>query len=390
MVHRLMVRKMSNNIPYKRIEIMVIPTDYCNMNCVYCFNERRTGNYCSKNIMSEETLEQLCRITLPYYEEVVFLWHGGEPLSAGMDFYKMALRVQSMYSGEVRIRNRMQTNLSLMTREYADFLTENGFNIGSSYDGINNDLTRGNSEQILRGYRNVKSSNGNIGFIYVAQAKNIDNLIEDYQWFKSQGMNYTINSYKSTDKMHDRLYVAPDRYYNALNELFDVWLYDKGCNIHVAIFEEYVRYFIEGKKSKCCYTSCLGKHLAIYPNGDIYNCNRDFSKEYCFGNISEYNDIHECFSSEGFKKLLNCAYTRRQNCREKCDIYKFCMGGCNSDAAMGGDISAADQDECIGLKSFYYHVSDKISLVKEEILNSRGMDFNPYVVDCINRWCLIK
>ena len=43
----------------------------------------------------------------------------------------------------------MQTNLTLLTDELAEFLIKNGFKLGSSYDGIQNEITRGKTKQFL-------------------------------------------------------------------------------------------------------------------------------------------------------------------------------------------------------------------------------------------------
>ena len=49
-----------NNFPYKHITVIVSPTDYCNMNCVYCFNGRRT--MLERKTISEGTLRKVFEI----------------------------------------------------------------------------------------------------------------------------------------------------------------------------------------------------------------------------------------------------------------------------------------------------------------------------------------
>ena len=46
-----------------------------------------------------------------------FSWHGGEPLLAGIDFYKKAVALQKKYKPDGRvIINGMQTNGTLLDR----------------------------------------------------------------------------------------------------------------------------------------------------------------------------------------------------------------------------------------------------------------------------------
>ena len=218
-----------SNIKSKYINIMIIPTNYCNMNCLYCFNSRCTDH---KDIMSRDVLKKIYDITLPRFESVNFLWHGGEPLAAGKEFYEYAFELQENYKElPVRIRNSIQTNLTLMSEEMASFLIDHNVYLGSSFDGINsNERTRHNTDQILRGYEIYSKQGGRAGFIYVVQSYNINDLIDDYEWFKSKGINYTIHQYMAPYKENDILYVPPERYAEKVCQLFDTWFFDRNCN----------------------------------------------------------------------------------------------------------------------------------------------------------------
>ena len=323
--------------PYKHISVLIMPTDYCNMNCVYCFNGRK--EYYKNKVMTLETLNKIYSITIPYYEKVNFIWHGGEPLSMGIEFYKKAVLMQKeINKNGAIIENSIQSNLTLFDDELATFFVENNFRVGGSFDGIKNEETRHNTEKILAGRDVMIRNGGRVGFICVVQNKNINCLIDDYEWFNSRGINYTINPYLCAPPYEkDVLFVSAKQYSQKVCELFDYWFADKRCKIHISYFEEFVNYIIFGKKTLCCYNSCLGKHIGIHYNGEIYNCNRDFPLEYSFGNVYDYSDIHECFDSTGFQLLVKHAVERRNYCKEHCEIYEFCAGGCNSSALVGGD-----------------------------------------------------
>jgi uncharacterized protein len=102
-----------NNFPYKHITVIVSPTDYCNMNCVYCFNGRRT--MLERKTISEGTLRKVFEITIPYYSDIKFLWHGGEPLSMGQAFYEKVISLQKeINTTDAHILNTMQSNLTLL------------------------------------------------------------------------------------------------------------------------------------------------------------------------------------------------------------------------------------------------------------------------------------
>lgn len=350
-------------ILYKHINVLMMPTDFCNMNCIYCFNSRTKA--VEKPRMSIETLRQTMKIIIPYFDEVKFIWHGGEPLSMGKEFFEYVLTIEKeMNVNSAKIGNSIQSNLTLVTPDYASFLIDRGFTIGGSFDGGCNEITRHNTEKILEGRKNIINAGGHCGFICVITSKNIDNLVEDYRWFNKEGIGYTINPYLSSD-LNDGLTVPAEKYVECVTKLFDEWFYDVESKITIGQLFHIVKYVVQGKKSICSYNSCLGKWIGVHNNGDIYQCNRDFPQEYCFGNVFDYNDIHECFESEGFNSLITGAIARREKCKE-CSIYDFCSGGCNNNAIVYGNIEENNNYSCEILIPIYTHIKacvKKISLM---------------------------
>jgi len=87
--------------------------------------------------MSEATLEKVIAHSLDAAEERVdFVWHGGEPLLAGLDFFKRIPALQAKHNKKgLRVLNNVQTNGTPLTPEFADFFEREGFSVGSSIQG---------------------------------------------------------------------------------------------------------------------------------------------------------------------------------------------------------------------------------------------------------------
>ena len=68
--------------------------------------------------------------------EVVVAWQGGEPTMMGLDFFRRAIDLERQYArpGQ-RILNTIQTNGTLLTDEWGEFLKDNEFLVGISIDG---------------------------------------------------------------------------------------------------------------------------------------------------------------------------------------------------------------------------------------------------------------
>ena len=119
--------------------IMLKPAgSLCNLGCAYCYYLDKADIYGGKEPrMDEEMLETVIReyIAANDVPEVTFNWHGGEPLVLGLDFYRKAMDLERKYADGKTVFNTLQTNGTLLTPEWADFLRENHFLVGISIDG---------------------------------------------------------------------------------------------------------------------------------------------------------------------------------------------------------------------------------------------------------------
>jgi len=321
--------------------------------------------------MNLETVERLLSITTPFYKKVNFLWHGGEPLLMGLDFYKEVLQRQK--KANCNIKNSMQSNLTLMTPEFAVFLKENDFGISSSYDGVCNQLLRGYDEAILQGRQMVIQQDRNCGLIMVASQKNIHSLIDSYIFFNDKCINYSLNLYLDLKGWENpSLKLDETVSIEQINKLFTYWVHDKNGKIVISYFKHILEFILFKKKSLCTYTSCLGRWIGIRPNGEIVPCNRYFPINYSFGNVFNYSNIGEAFESEGFITILNEAIARREKCK-LCDIYDFCNGGCNNDALNEKGIENNGGLKCKVLISVYRHIKDFV-----DFITSSQIEFGNY------------
>lgn len=367
---------------FEHINILVIPTNACNLRCEYCFHNEYVSNVDNAR-MSTQVLEQIFRITFPFYKSVNIIWHGGEPLCMGLDFYKEVIRLQNKYRTEgMNVINSIQTNMTLMTPEIAKFFKENHFNVSTSYDGVKNEMLRHNTEVFLKKKKIYEDNAGKCGMIMVVSKANIDYLIASYEEFKLNRTNYIMNPYtKSLYDGRDDLEISGNEYAKKMIQFYDYWVHDQECNIYVKYFHEIIDYILFGNKSKCNVNSCLGKWICVRPDGVATPCNRYFPDEYNFGNILDMQDLGEAFESEGFKLLLTQAIERRYKCKE-CSIYDYCTGGCNNVALVYGGVEKNNHEMCIALKIIYDYIERSI----RKIIDQNIEDINPLLVKIIRRY----
>ena len=343
------------------INLLILPTDACNMNCVYCFHK---PYYKEFKKMSTQTVKHLLDITAPHYKQINIIWHGGEPLLMGVDFYKEVLEIQKNYN--CKINNSIQSNLTLLTPVMADFLIENNISISGSFDGVCNEQLRGHSEEILLGRKLMIDRGKRCGLIMVVSNQNINQLIESYLFFKSINVNFSLNLYLDPkNTTNPRLTLDRRVAIQRLGELFDYWAYDTDGSINISYFKNILDYIMLQKKSLCSYTSCLGRWIGVHNDGELTPCNRYFSNEYCFGNVYDYADIREAFSSKGFTNLITGAIERREKCKD-CEIYDYCNGGCNNVALNENGLSNNGGLSCQILIAVYKHINSFIDKIYSE------------------------
>ena len=98
----------------------------CNLECSYCYYLDTHGLYERPHqfIMSDELLEKYVRqyIEASPGPTVLFVWHGGEPTLAGLDFYRKAVELQKRHLPQGwTCWNNLQTNGTLLEDDWCSF-----------------------------------------------------------------------------------------------------------------------------------------------------------------------------------------------------------------------------------------------------------------------------
>ena len=150
--------------------------------------------------MSDDVLELFVRQYLSQQEgpEVNFLWQGGEPTLAGVEFYRKVVSLQSKYSDGRRVTNSIQTNATVLDHAFCSFLKEHNFLVGVSIDGppdIHDNLrpTKGGTASFvdtLRGLELLRSLEIEFNILCVVHSKNSKQPLRVYEFLKSIGGKY--------------------------------------------------------------------------------------------------------------------------------------------------------------------------------------------------------
>jgi uncharacterized protein len=123
--------------PYEhRLELLVIqPTPFCNLDCSYCYLPFRNSTARISQEVLRRTFEQVLhsRYTGPSFTVV---WHAGEPLVMPIHFYEGAFQLlDALNTSRIEVNHSFQTNGTLITNAWCDFIKRTRTRIGVSVDG---------------------------------------------------------------------------------------------------------------------------------------------------------------------------------------------------------------------------------------------------------------
>ena len=113
-------------------------------------------------------------------------------------------------------------------------------------------------------------------------------------------------------------------------------------------------------RGNCSNGSCLGKWLDVDSSGTIRICSHSMDPLFVLGKIDDISSISELFESESFGILLRKAIERRATCKETCQFFKYCQGGCVSNAFMEGKLESGNDFSCIAFRSIFGHIQKKV------------------------------
>lgn len=166
----------------------------CNLRCSYCYYLEKSRLYdSSSQLMSDDILELFIKeyIQSQTTPEVLFIWHGGEPMLRPISFYERAIELQQRYAEGRKVDNCIQTNATLLDDEWCRFLARNNFLVGVSIDGPRqmHDTLRlthqGNSSfrDVVRGIRLLERYHVEWNAMATVNASNVEHPLEFYRFF---------------------------------------------------------------------------------------------------------------------------------------------------------------------------------------------------------------
>jgi len=376
----------------------------CNLDCTYCYYLEKKLLYPGiKDFrMPDDVLENFIKQYIESVDipAVTFVWQGGEPTIAGIDFFRKALSLQKKYANGKIIENSFQTNGTRLTADWCNLFRDNNFLVGISIDGEehNHDHYRKTASgaptfrSVMKGIELLHQHKVEFNTLSCVNRYNMNLASETYRFLKRIGSGFiqfipVIERQALSAKPGEVKLVSPGYkdlaevtdwsveargFGQFLIDVFNIWVRSDVAQVFVQIFDATLANYAGELPGLCVFAETCGDALAMEHNGDLYTCDHFVYSDHRLGNIMNAS-IPGMVSSE---QQFTFGVSKREDlplyCR-RCDVRFACHGECPKHRfILTPDGKPGLNYLCEGYKMFFHHVHPYMEFMVKELRNERA------------------
>ncbi len=315
----------------------------CNMHCRYCFyvdeaSHRMTSSF---GRMCDDTVNTLVRKAFVYADGAVsFTFQGGEPLLAGLDFYRTFVKTVGEYNTRrISVSYALQTNATLLDDGFCAFFAEHGFLIGVSLDGtrdIHDSLRRdrygeGTHSSVMSGIRLLQKHNVDFNILCVVTKLVAENISKAWRELSKYGHLQFIPCIDGLSGETSDFSICAEDYGKALVEIFDLYraAFFTASPVRERRMDNYLSMLLGYLPEHCGMSGRCGQYFLCEADGGVYPCDFYVLDEWLMGNINE-TSFARMAKSDTMQRFLEEGSSFSDTCKG-CKYFALCFGGCRRD-----------------------------------------------------------
>lgn len=365
----------------------------CDLKCDYCFYLEK------KELFPEgESFRMSDAVLAAYIEgyvksqptpEVEFVWHGGEPTLAGLDFFRRVIELQRPFHARKQIRNSLQTHGMRLDDDWCAFLKANDFLVGISLDGpkeVHDRYRRdargqGTFDRVLASIRLLQKHQVDFNLLASVGRETARRPLEVYRFFKELGATFIqftpiIERLPDAETVAEGLWLArpsaldkpepqaqvtpwtvePEAYGDFLIAIYEEWVRQDVGTVFVMNFEWALNAWLGEPSPVCIFARQCGRAVALEHDGSVFACDHYVYPEYRLGNIQteELGAMVNRSVAGGFGPHKELSLPRY--C-QTCEVKEACWGGCPKHRfTLTPDGEPGLHYLCAGYKKFFLHI----------------------------------
>lgn len=358
------------------VPIIKVVGNFCNLRCSYCLYN--TTNQLIPQCMEEKLLEQFLAQYLKLFSgHLLLIWHGGEPLLAGLRYFERIIELEAKYLKEGQtIRNAIQTNATLINDKWADFFKTHNFKVGVSLDGgreshnhfRKNHSGRGSFKQVMRGVKILQRHGIQPGFIQTLTHDNATHVKEDFNFFanvlgvKRWGVNDFLDVNSVNQAMVDHS-ITNEELTAFLKSCIDLWLVQDDGRLRIREIDNFMSGVLGRQSPSCVFNGTCTSFFCIEHDGRVYPCDRFSGRDdLLLGNLVKTSLLDIL---NGSKRLTYAEVANKlhHDCAV-CEWQAACHNGCTYHRVGG---VSGKYFYCETRKAIFSYLKEKLQNIRKEV-----------------------
>ena len=352
------------------VNLLIKPaSSACNMGCGYCFYRDVSCNREEEfqGMLSPETMEKAVAGAMEYAEgSCSFLFQGGEPTLAGLDFYRRTVELVRRYAKPgVAVSYAIQTNGYRLDEAWCAFFREHSFLVGVSLDGpaelhnLNRPDAGGKNtfNQVMRSIALLERFGVEYSILCVLTGRCARSIDRVYRFFRRQGFSHLqfIPCLEPLGQERGRspYHLSVEEYGDFLIRSFDLWLEDLRHGEYVSIrhLDNWLGILLGRQPESCGMTGRCSIQFVVEGDGGVYPCDFYVLDQLRLGTVG-VDSFAEMAASPAAQAFLRCSQPVPDSCAQ-CPYYPLCRNGCRRDRLSFGEDEPALNYFCPALRRVF-------------------------------------
>ena len=336
--------------PIGPLELLVLQaTPFCNLNCSYCYLPNRDDSSKMDLSVVEKAIERVLEARLAE-GEFTAVWHAGEPLVLGVDYYERAIEcIAGIVPPEITVNHSFQTNGVLIDAAWCEFFNRHRVRLGLSIDGPQDLHDRyrktrdgkGTHHRVTRAVNLLNDADTSYHVISVLTDDAIQRADELFHYFDELGCQHVCFNIEEIEGCnHSSTVLERDRYSSYIEFLsrFHRLRQESGSALKVREIDGVMGAvmnwqdgrngadirFQETTPFKILNVDVDGNFATFSP--ELLGTSCDRYGDMSLGNLFE-TSIAECLRSPHYRGIANAVSDGVRLCRSECDYFELCGGG---------------------------------------------------------------
>ncbi len=336
--------------------------------------------------MPDAVLHQLIKSYFETKQPVYTIgWQGGEPTLLGKEFFERVIELEKRYARPgFTIGNGLQTNCTLLTNDFANFLFHNKFLVGASLDGpaylhntyrLNKERAKSHT-RVLEGIKHLQNNQVEFNILVLVNKANVIQPKEVYRYLLRKGFKHLqfIPCVEFDTQGNPQPFtISAEEWGNFLCKIFDLWYGEDMYTISIREFDDILNVIVDNRVTACTKGKDCCQYLLVEHNGDVYPCDFFVEKGLKIGNIME-NSWEEMQTSQKYHDFGKNKLTVNSTCTS-CSFAYICNGDCLKHRMYADNppdtLSWLCNGHNQGLKKFFTHTHDRFEKLADIIRRKR-------------------